>query len=234
MNQRLRTFFFCLVLLSLDAVAETITSQLPAKAPVLQHLAGAYWRVDGAFASRILITNILAISPLRVTPVIYMADGIEFDLKPITLAANGVSVVSINEALQGVSPEILARASSFGSAGLKYMYPYAGAAVATVQNIDPVRSLNYTFPMSTFGKSAASSTTITKNGLWWKYNAEVEGFVAVTNTGISARTVVLQLRSANGVLRTSTHFSLLPNATQVLTLSEMKAGRDSGDGSGSI
>lgn len=50
-----------------------------------QQLEGGYWRTDVSFAPVLHITNILVTGSLRVTPVLYMADGTEYALPAVLL-----------------------------------------------------------------------------------------------------------------------------------------------------
>src|SRR5216684_2521379 len=43
------------------------------------------WRTDGAFVSTAHIKNVLITAPLAVTPILYMADGTEYDLPALQL-----------------------------------------------------------------------------------------------------------------------------------------------------
>ncbi len=49
------------------------------------------WRVDRGFVSTIHVKNSLVVGPLEVTPVLFMADGTEYDLPAVTLATAGAA-----------------------------------------------------------------------------------------------------------------------------------------------
>ena len=59
-----------------------------------QMLFSGLWRVDGSFESMIHIKNSSVVAPVEVTPILYMADGAEHDLPPLTIPTTGTSGVS--------------------------------------------------------------------------------------------------------------------------------------------
>ena len=60
------------------------------------------WRTDTSFNSTIQIKNRLVTEPVTVTPVLFMADGTEFDLPDVILPAAGVATVNVNSALANI------------------------------------------------------------------------------------------------------------------------------------
>lgn len=57
------------------------------------------WRVDNGFVSTLHIKNALIVAALSVTPVLFMADGTEYDLPDVQLATGGTGNVNVNGAL---------------------------------------------------------------------------------------------------------------------------------------
>lgn len=78
------------------------------------------WRVDSGFISTIHIKNVLTVGPLTVTPVLFMADGTEYDLPAVWLPTAGTSNIRVNDALNAASPFIAAHRSDYGSVALRY------------------------------------------------------------------------------------------------------------------
>src|SRR5262249_53910704 len=84
----------------------------PMKAP--QMMFSGLWRVDGNFESTIHIKNSLVVAPVEVTPVLYMADGTEYDLAPLLVPTTGTTMVSVNRALAQAPPLVRAHLSPYG------------------------------------------------------------------------------------------------------------------------
>src|SRR6266852_724841 len=103
---------------------------------VLQELDGAFWRTDAGFQSTIRITNIVQTSPVQVTPVLLMADGTEYVLPSVELQAAGVATVNINDALSSAPAKIAPHISTFGSAALRFHWPWASAISGTIRSLD--------------------------------------------------------------------------------------------------
>ena len=123
------------------ATPPDIPTSFPASAR--RDVGGSYWHIDGNFDSILHIKNVLETSKLTVTPVLWMADGTEYDLSPITLnKAESVSI-NITHAIADAPRAISRHASQFGSAGIRYSWNWRDAAVAHVSTTDEVNSLTY-------------------------------------------------------------------------------------------
>src|ERR1700674_1287256 len=161
--------------------------------PAVAHeLDGAFWRTDGGFRATIRITNIVQTAPIKVIPVLFMADGTEYTLPEVKLQPAGVATVSINDALSNAPPEIAAHISNFGSAALRFQWSWPSAISGTIRNLDVQRSLTYSnsfrFSMTTDRDARAhrlgagkkrrvktherpmdmSPKAVSIEGLWWK------------------------------------------------------------------
>ena len=164
------------------------------KAP--QTIFSGLWRVDSNFESTIHIKNSLVVGPLQVTPVLYMADGTEYDLAPVLVPTTGTTMVSVNRALAQAPPAVQGHLSPYGSAALRYRgLPMSVAGV--VDMLDAPRSLlfsaSFMMPMMAQGMKAGMQTL---EGLWWRRNPGVGGFVSFANT--TAKSVSLNLGRSGG------------------------------------
>jgi hypothetical protein len=124
-------------------------------------MAGGYWRTDHTFQPMLVITNTLESIELSVTPVFYAADGTEYDLPAVTLTPAGVSSIEIRSAIAAAPDQIRTHFTEYGSAAVKYVWHWSGAASADVVNRDAMRSLNFGFelrsPKMTMAKMAANT-----------------------------------------------------------------------------
>jgi hypothetical protein len=100
---------------SLVPVAPAIADAMNAP----QVLFSGLWRVDGNFESVIHIKNSSVVAPVEVAPVLYMADGTEYDLPPVIIPTTGTSMLSVNRALAQAPPAVRAHLSPYGSAALR-------------------------------------------------------------------------------------------------------------------
>jgi hypothetical protein len=76
------------------------------KPAVPRSMVGGLWMIGANFNSSIYIKNGVEVSPVKVTPILYLSNGTKFTLPDITLEASGTAVISINDALanQGIAP----------------------------------------------------------------------------------------------------------------------------------
>ena len=184
----------CTLLFAVDA--NSFTPPPYRNAPVLQQMDGGFWRTDGTFRPILHITNYLVDQTLVVTPVLYMADGTEYDLTPVTLPAAETTGVDIVEALDNLPGSQRSHLSEYGSAGVKYIWHWSNAVKAMVQNLDIPRSLNYNFllrtPMKMNGMSMPAQL-VTKEGMWWKEDDGISGFLGISNTSEHSLSIKVQV-----------------------------------------
>jgi hypothetical protein len=170
-------------------VPRRITSAQPqpfANPSLPRSLLGGLWMIDGSMKSYLHITNDLATSPLSVTPILWLSNGSRLPLPLVKIEPSGTVVLSINQALadQGIAPF----ATLSGYVEIEYQWPW-DALCATVRNVDVAHSLifNYGLPLTSPPAHAVQpteqATEQTLEGLWWKQEPDVTGFVALINTG---------------------------------------------------
>lgn len=161
-------------------------------------LVGGLWRTDANFQSAIYLTNNVQTSSLSITPVLYVSNGTRYALPAVNLAPAGTAIVDINAALQ--QQGIAAWATLSGYVEIDYSWPWDALCV-TVRNVDPIHSelFNYGLgpgpPQNAPGQAAAAKTN-TVEGLWWKREPDVSGFVAVANVSSQPVIATLQITDA--------------------------------------
>jgi hypothetical protein len=191
----------------------------PSASSNTQSLEAGYWRTDGNFESTLRVKNALVVSGITVTPVLFMRDGTEFDLVPIQLPAAGTAEVNLNEALLKVPQSVAPHVSDFGSAAIRFQYRTNSVVDASIAILNKPQSLSFVIPFQHFPDAPAGEQVL--DGLWWKHDAGVGGFVAVANTtdGPVAGTVRgLDSHGTPGPIR---DFSLAPHETEQLRLDEL-------------
>ncbi len=183
-----------------------------------QTLFSGLWRVDGGFVSTIQIKNSLIVGPAVVTPVLYMADGTPYELPPVRLATAGIAAVNVNQALAQAPPHISAHVSQYGSAALRYT-GLSMSVLASMEILDPSRSLIFGYPFDT--PMAMETENQTLEGLWWKHDPGVGGFVSFANVTDRSKEITLQVIGAEGSTLAPESLTLGAHVTQVLDLDRL-------------
>ncbi len=226
------------ILTSLYAFAAPHTVSRPHHDPSTpQWSEGALWRSDRGFDSYLRLKNVLLNQPLTVTPVLYMADGYEVDLAPLTLDPAGVASINIPMALRQAGSAAGTHSSAYGMAGVKYQWSWS-AVLATVQNIDEVESITFHSSLAADAEAvhdpSAPKADRLIQGLWWAPGALAAGFVALENTGQAAATAQVAFTDAQGSPLAQKSVPLAPHATTLLSLEDMLAKVKSPTATGSI
>jgi hypothetical protein len=196
-------------------------SKLQVKA---QSSEGGMWRTDGTFSPTFMLMNGLAAASMKVTPVLYMADGTEFDLPEVQLDPSGVAMINIVNALRDAPPNIQSHISTFGSAATKFQWPWpvVGAAIL---NRDQVRSLVYQTHLQSdavFTHDPATKISAqVMQSTWWKAEPDVTGFTSLTNTSLKPITATVTLSDGGTQHSVKQQVSLAPHATAWVDLSQL-------------
>ena len=169
-------------------------------------IAAPYWSVDNGFVSTIEMKNYHVTDPLTITPILYPVDGPEIVLTPVTLNPSETKLLNINDALASSGKHF-----TVGAAELRCNQLTEGVFGANLTVLNASRSLIYNFQ---FRLPEMSSRL---EGLWWFYDKNTDGFVAVQNTSDKNVTVVPTLY----VRERPYHLDLLqlgPHKTKIIEL----------------
>jgi len=187
-----------------------------------QGLEGGFWRVDNNFDPVIRFKNVLLNQPLSVTPVLYFADGTEYQLPLVTLEPAGTWQINIRLALQSAPASVASHLSSYGMAGISYKWSWP-AVIATIQNTDEISSITHTSSFradvrKVHAKPAASQAQVTR-GQWWLPTANADGFLALENPSLSPKLVDVQFSGHAGKALATQQVSLPSHATTLIQFS---------------
>jgi hypothetical protein len=201
---------------------------LPTTAPAMerQDIGGAFWRSDGNFESVLRLKNVLETTPLVVTPVLWMADGTEYALAPVTLDKAGVAAIDINEALRNAPSAVASHVSEYGSAGVRYSWRWRDVVIGQITNTDDVNSLTYTSTMSAMleANAALKAFKAQQNllqGMWWRRDAGVEPFLTLANGGMSSISAHISLSDESNTISRSKDVVLGPRQSQLVRLTDL-------------
>ncbi|MCU1269955.1 MAG: hypothetical protein JWN74_1249 [Acidobacteriaceae bacterium] len=192
-------------------------------AGVARSMVGGFWTIDANRKASIYLRNGLEESPITVTPNLYLSNGVRVRLAPITIAAYETAVVSINDALrqQGIAPW----ATLSGYIEVEYVWAWDPVCV-TVTSTDPIHSLIFTSALQP-SLGAALPVHLSKpkvanlyavDGLWWKQEAGVSGFVALSNTTPGTVNARVQLSDNGNKAMAEYIVAVSPHGTKIVAL----------------
>lgn len=195
-------------------------------------MVGGPWIVDANFKSAVYIKNGVETSPITVTPVLYLSNGVSQQLPDVRLEPSGTSILDIGAALQtlGIAPY----ATLSGYIELKYNWPW-DPICATIRNLDTTHSLIFNYGLHSSkppdlpgaGEPSISRTSRVVEGLWWKQEAHVTGFVALANTTSQAVNVSIELSNDTGASLSKQTARISPHGSKTLDLFDLSSARTS-------
>jgi hypothetical protein len=192
-----------------------------ARPTVDQVLSAGLWRVDRSFQSSIQINNRHIFQHRTVIPVLYMADGTEYYLSTVDVAPNTLATVSINSAIQNAPAQVSSHLSLYGSASIHFLAPSTGSISAAIQILDVANSLNFVYAFHAPDRMDAEQHTF--DGLWWRRDAGVTGFVGLANRAPTSVQVSIQAIGAGGTAIAPQTIALAGHSTQLLSLDDIAA-----------
>jgi len=110
---------------------------------------------------------------------------------------------------------------------VRYSWPWDPVCV-TIRNLDATHSLIFTYglqsstPMRTATSAQSQNTAMTSrtlDGLWWKQEKDINGFVALANTTSGKLSATLQLTDDKGASYSSRMVSVSPHGMKLVDLS---------------
>jgi hypothetical protein len=79
-----------------------------------------YWTLDPGWDTALQIRNNVTGHDLTVTPALRVADGLEFPLKPVTLAPNQSVSIDLRQAVAQAASKLMEQNELYGSVILRY------------------------------------------------------------------------------------------------------------------
>jgi len=180
---------------------------------------------DPNLKSLIYLKNVLEVSPITVTPLLYLSNGKQFRLPDVTLEPLGTTVVDINAELQKLG--IASYATLSGYVEIQYNWAWAPLC-ATIRVVDVEHSVIFTYgmrpaKMANQNSDAEPSAKTVAKGLWWKQESAVSGFVALSNTTSKALPAVIAVTDNRGTALGTHGISVSPHGTKIVQLSELQS-----------
>ncbi|MFZ0745351.1 MAG: hypothetical protein WAM85_13150 [Terracidiphilus sp.] len=207
-------------------IAPKVGHSYPMPAPVAGSMVGGPWMVDANFKSSVYIKNSVETSAVTVTPVLYLSNGVAYKLSDIALEPSGTSILDIGASLEklGIAPY----ATLSGYIELQYNWPW-DPICGTIRNFDPTHSLIFNYGLRSskapdLPGAAVKSTSRTSRvveGLWWKQEANVSGFVTLTNTTSQSLSANVELSDDAGRTFSQQTAQISPHGTKMLEMNDL-------------
>jgi hypothetical protein len=147
-------------------------------------------------------------------------------LPDVTVKPAGLAIISINDELQ--KKGISSWATLNGYVELQYTWPW-NPFCATVRNVDVAHSLIFTYPLRATAPSAtnlvtpiSAPPTHTVEGMWWKQEKNVTGFIAIANLASQPANATVQVTDGHGLLIGQHSVSVTPHGMKLIQLPELQ------------
>jgi hypothetical protein len=200
----------------------------------LRSMVGGLWMMDANFKSTIYLRNDVETDPVTVTPILWLSNGKRFTLDDVTLEPAGISVININQELSNKG--LASWATLMGYVEIQYTWPWDALCVS-VWNVDASHSLILTSdlgPIASPTPQAAMSSELGPSqilqGLWWKQEPNVSGFVTLSNTFPVAVHATVQVTDTAGNTLGTHPVSLAPHGTKRMDLPELQGASSNAGG----
>ncbi|HET6217593.1 MAG TPA: Ig-like domain-containing protein [Acidobacteriaceae bacterium] len=190
-------------------------------------MVGGLWKIDANYKSSIYLKNIVETDPVTVTPILYLSNGNKYTLPDVTVEPAGVAIISINDALQ--KKGISSWGTLSGYVEIQYSWPW-DPFCASVRSVDTAHSLIFTYylrPTSPLPlhlvHPVAKTPTHLMEGMWWKQESNVTGFVALANLSAQLAQATVQVTDQLGTPLAEHNVTISPHGMKTVNLRELAA-----------
>lgn len=213
-----------------NPVKPKLTERLPRAKPMANQSAlGGLWMGGPNWKASLYLTNGLKTDPLTVTPSVYLSNGVRYKFDSVTIQPSATVIVDINQELekQGIAPY----ATLSGYAQIEYQWPWAPVC-ASVRNLDTVHSLIFVYGLqpgdaaAIRGHDSSANQPQVLEGMWWKQEANVTGFVALSNITEKPIDASLQVTDRTNNTIGDHSVTVSPHGTKTVDLTELLATTD--------
>jgi hypothetical protein len=149
----------------------------------------------------------------------------------VQLEPSGIATVDINAGLDslGIAPN----ATLSGWVELQYNWAWVPLC-AMIRDLDATHSVVFTFGFAAPGPLSMQSQRVlgsqVREGMWWKQEKNVTGFVALANTTPKAIDAKLEVSDSHAAVLGSYSITVSPLGTKTVNLSELQSAADSQGG----
>src|ERR1700735_5496913 len=195
--------------------------------PAMQRsMVGGLWMTDADFKSSIYLKNVVETDSVRVTPILHLSNGAKYILPDVTVKPAGLAIISINDELE--KKGISSWATLSGYAQLQYTWPW-DPFCATIRNVDVAHSLIFTYSLRPtmpvplhLVKPIYTPPTHTVEGMWWKHERTVSGFIAIANLASQPAVTTVQITDGQGAGISQHKVTVSPQGMKLIKLPELQ------------
>jgi hypothetical protein len=199
--------------------------ELPFQPAKLGSIVGGPWITDANFKSAIYIRNVVETDAVTVTPILYLSNGAKYTLPQVKLEPAGTAIVDVNAEL--VSLGLASYATLSGYVELQYNFPWHPIC-AFIRNVDTVHSMIFlqsvqVLPTELFAGASAQPAMKQQvlEGMWWKHEANVTGFVTLSNTSARPIAATVQTSDSAGKMFAAHNVTISSNGTKIIPMTEL-------------
>jgi hypothetical protein len=238
--QRFALVFVCVLCVWRQIGAQTPkVVSLPLKDPsTAQGMEGGLWRTDHNFESTLELKNVLVNQALTATPILYMADGTAYELKPVTLEPAGVASVNIGTALTDLRANLQSHRSSYGMVGVKFNWSWPAAVLGIVRTVDETAMVSFQSSLHSDVNDAHAQTPAQDaqraEGMWWQPYATTNGFLVLSNTLLKPTQVTIAIHDSSGKGIGQETLTLASHGSRWLALSDLVSSPLTAGSTGSV
>jgi hypothetical protein len=201
-------------------------------------MVGGLWMTDANFKSAIYLRNAVETDPVTVTPILHLSNGTKYTLPDVKLDPAGIAIININDSLQ--KQGISSWATLSGYAEIRYTWPW-DPFCATIRNVDTAHSVIFTSslrpatPLNLLILNAKTpAPTHTIEGMWWKQDGNVTGFVALANLSSKPVQASVQVTGPQSRLLARHSVTISPQGMKLIRLPELQSAVGTEGGSSSL
>jgi hypothetical protein len=209
-----------------DPIPPKVKKRVPLPSPRSGAIVGGPWMIDANSRSTIYVKNVVETSAVTATPILFLSNGAKYILPELTLDPGGTGVVDVNASLQslGIAPY----ATLMGYVEIDYNWPWVPIC-ATIRILDTAHSVifYYSFSPAEADSLPNQSSPVAKpkanvvEGMWWKEEPNVAGFVTLTNTGTGTISAQIDVSDDKGASLALHSVKISPHGTKLVNLNEL-------------
>ena len=181
--------------------------------------------IDANFRSTLYLKNGVKNAAITATPILYLSNGKSFTLSTVQLEPSATAVMNLNDELskQGIA----SWATLSGYVEVKYNHAWDAICV-TLQDVDTAHSLIFTYRLQPSSSSTQVQTAgsaqghQTIEGMWWKQESNVTGFVALSNVLAQPVRANIQVSDSHGQAIKEHVVTVSPHGTKIVKLNELQ------------
>ena len=198
--------------------------ELPLPPAKLGSIVSGPWITDANFKSALYLKNVVENHAVTVTPILYLANGMQYSLPQVSIDPAGTATVDINAALNSLG--IASYATLSGYVEVRYNWPWLPLC-GFIRNVDTAHSMIFVQGVQPLPEEILTPAKIAQTkpqvleGMWWKQESNVTGFVTLSNTAQQPVAAVLDTSDSRGIGFATHSVTISPHGTKIINLTEL-------------